>query len=756
MFLRTMPVRPGRCFVVVMLLLGCFGLPPQSLAGTTNQDQPPGVLSELVFGGSHFEEVIDVAVDVAGNSYILGVTGSFDFPTFPAVQSAFSPLACSDLQEYECIAVFVVSLAADGQTVRYSTLMSSGKIWPQALVVTTAGSVFITGYGTAESFADPGVASGVLRNSLRGESDAFLAALNPAGVLVTGGYLGGSGADEAYGLALGPNEDLYLAGLTRSADFPTLAAFQPTFSDDPTAEHSYGDAFVSRLSADLSRMLFSTYLGGRANDYGRALAVGADGSVFVSGATDSEDFPLAMPLQAEIRLNAKATPFVTALSADGATLHFSTYLGGTPFSGGGHAIALSGDGRVLVAINTYQTGAVALLAADGSRLLYEQYLGPTSDIAFDAAGNAYAAITPYPNKTGFNLPPGAERPPCPLSNTHIVRLDDTGTVQATIMPAAKAFAFGPDGMLLIAGYGNINDDTRIGPPTARFGPAGAATLENTSDISLIRLQADLNHQGWQWPPRSYNVLSNREFAAFWNDTDGRSAHPWLWGPEALTGVFCEEFQGKPLHTVQYFAKGRMEWNMSDRAPFRYWVSGGRLVAEMLSGQVQTGIQASFPIPPPDEAIAGDPAASNLDAPTYRALAKAAWPQITTPAQPAHNTLITSVLHTDGSILPEPALAGYNMRAGSYDRQLGHNIAQVFADMLNQRDVVGGDWRETVGLPLSEPYWVYTKVNGVERHILVQPFERRMLTYNPANPPDWQVEFGNTGRHYLAWRYNFQP
>ncbi len=63
-----------------------------------------------------------------------------------------------------------------------------------------------------------------------------------------------------------------------------------------------------------------------------------------------------------------------------------------------------------------------------------------------------------------------------------------------------------------------------------------------------------------------------------------------------------------------------------------------------------------------------------------------------------------------------------------------------------------DWVRVLGLPITEPYWVKAKIGGVEKDVLVQLFERRVLTYTPSNPPGWQVEMGNVGRHYWECRY----
>lgn len=94
---------------------------------------------------------------------------------------------------------------------------------------------------------------------------------------------------------------------------------------------------------------------------------------------------------------------------------------------------------------------------------------------------------------------------------------------------------------------------------------------------------------------------------------------------------------------------------------------------------------------------------------------------------------------------------------------GHNIPQVFWDYLNASGTVFDasryrpgtvlDWVFTLGYPISEPYWTRIRVGGVEHYVLVQAFQRRVLTYSPDNPSGcWQVEMGNVGRHYYPWRY----
>jgi hypothetical protein len=102
-----------------------------------------------------------------------------------------------------------------------------------------------------------------------------------------------------------------------------------------------------------------------------------------------------------------------------------------------------------------------------------------------------------------------------------------------------------------------------------------------------------------------------------------------------------------------------------------------------------------------------------------------------------------------------------VRYGAVYRETNHGVASIFANWLEQRGSVWAGyrlreeplfspWIAVVGYPITEPYWVRVPVRGVEQDVLVQCFERRCLTFTPANPPGWQVEMGNIGAHYRQW------
>ncbi|MCS7050020.1 MAG: hypothetical protein NZL87_00220, partial [Thermomicrobium sp.] len=109
--------------------------------------------------------------------------------------------------------------------------------------------------------------------------------------------------------------------------------------------------------------------------------------------------------------------------------------------------------------------------------------------------------------------------------------------------------------------------------------------------------------------------------------------------------------------------------------------------------------------------------------------------------------VTALLQRDGTVLPD-AIADSDVRIAFYEAESGHNLPSVFWDWLQRQP---WPWLALTGLPISEPYWIRTRVDGQERLVLVQAFERRVLTYDPQNPEGWRVEWGNVGLHYRAWR-----
>ncbi|HEY0604668.1 MAG TPA: beta-galactosidase [Herpetosiphonaceae bacterium] len=268
-------------------------------------------------------------------------------------------------------------------------------------------------------------------------------------------------------------------------------------------------------------------------------------------------------------------------------------------------------------------------------------------------------------------------------------------------------------------------------------------------------------------PAPYNgAFATPNFQRVWERTDrpvaeGRLSQPrtWLWGPQPITAAHREPYANSPegSRQVQYFDKSRMEINN----PASGQVTNGLLVVEMITGRVQVGDDAFTDAAPAEQAVAGDPTQTNPQGPTYASFRSVAYPVNQAKAPNRVGQQVTATLRRDGSTGDDASLARYGVQLGSYDAALGHNVPRVFNDFFAQRgQIYEGGYRQgqvidalfAVGLPISEPYWSRVNVGGVEKDVLMQAFQRRVLTYTPSNPPGFQVEMGNVGQHYLRWRY----
>ncbi len=282
------------------------------------------------------------------------------------------------------------------------------------------------------------------------------------------------------------------------------------------------------------------------------------------------------------------------------------------------------------------------------------------------------------------------------------------------------------------------------PTTAPAQPTTAPVQPTTAPaqppVQQSPAQPPANGTGETPPPTGDGSFAIPAFEQTWRNSKEPER---VWGPAPITGgaqeAYAEGNGGTRL--VQYFDKGRMELN----DPSSGHVSSGLIVLEMIQGSIQVGNNEYMSYQPSVQAVAGDPAEVNPQCPTYRTFQSVAFPLNTERATnlSGQEALIKGLLK-DGSTTDE----GMRMHIGDYDDTLGHNVPTVFVDYLERY----GAWRDVAGLPLSEPYVITTSVGGNELSVMVQVFQRRLLTYNPQNPPNVQVEMGNAGLHYVRWRY----
>jgi hypothetical protein len=240
------------------------------------------LLYATFLGGSGLFDVAGgIAVDAAGAAYIVGFTGSLDFPTVQPYQRTIGG-------NHD---VFVAKVAPEGTRLVFSTYLGgSGNDEGGAITVDAAGNAYVAGNTHSMSF--PTLQP--LQPASGGNGDAFVAKLGVQGTLLYSTYLGGGSVDEASGIAVDSAGNAYVTGTTASSfNFPLLS---------PIRGLNTGrfDAFVAKLAPTGTALVYSTLLTGRGEDYGVDVAVDSTGAAYVSGFTESADFPLVAPLQSTI------------------------------------------------------------------------------------------------------------------------------------------------------------------------------------------------------------------------------------------------------------------------------------------------------------------------------------------------------------------------------------------------------------------------------------------------------------------------
>ncbi len=245
------------------------------------------------------------------------------------------------------------------------------------------------------------------------------------------------------------------------------------------------------------------------------------------------------------------------------------------------------------------------------------------------------------------------------------------------------------------------------------------------------------------PVQAASAFADLAFAAQWKA--GEAVTPNFWGPLANARAGQQEaYKEAPggQRLVQYFDKGRMELTNGT-------VTNGLLATEIVTGQIQVGDASFQPKVPPAIPIAGDP---DNPGPTYQQInANAATLLAPTPSKvivaPLRGEPITRALTASGTVTTFTGSTGHDpVYHATYDRATQHNVGSPFVQYRLGAGVA------TIGLAISEPFWSSLKVAGQQAAVLVQVFERRVLTYTPDNPPAFQVEMGNIGQHYNQWRY----
>ncbi|MCP4220767.1 MAG: hypothetical protein GY765_39430 [bacterium] len=360
----------------------------------------PLILSFSTYLGVNAESspAAGVCADSSGYVYVTGIVLGAEFP----VKSAFQETPGG---EYD---IYVTRFSPYGDSLMYSTFIGgTGDDYSGGIAVDSQGCAYITGYTYSEDFPT----HNALYGTLKGNVDAVVVKLSANGAgLKFSTYLGGTSSDRGRDIAVS-GDYVYIAGDTRSGDFPLLLPLQGN-------PGSFMDAFLTRLTSTGSALVFSTYLGGNGLTRAGGMAVDTAGNVYMTGSTSAGNFPVKNACQSSPGGGSDA--FVGKFSPSG-TLEYSTFLGGAD-NDDGKGVAVDAGGAAVVTGNTYSANFptqnpyqrtlsgsrdafVARIAAGGGSLIYSTYLGGNSEgdiasaITVNYAGNAY--VTGNTNSENF-------------------------------------------------------------------------------------------------------------------------------------------------------------------------------------------------------------------------------------------------------------------------------------------------------------------------------------------------------------------
>ena len=259
-------------------------------------------------GGTGNDIGYGIVVDGSGKTYVTGSTGSCDFPLAAPYQPHYGGGTTDG---------FVCKIDSTGLSLLYSTYLGgSSDDVPRMVAIDAVGNAYITGYTGSSGFP----VINPLQQNLSGNYDAFVSKLNNSGSLVYSTYLGGAGYDEGGYIVVGSAGNAYVTGQTSSHDFPITI--------NNSLQSAYGggdyDAFVCKVNASGTALLYSTYLGGSDKDWGNGIALGESGSVYLTGGTWSSNFPLVASGQTVFQ--GKHNAYVCKLNATGTAFVYSTLL----------------------------------------------------------------------------------------------------------------------------------------------------------------------------------------------------------------------------------------------------------------------------------------------------------------------------------------------------------------------------------------------------------------------------------------------
>ena len=389
-------------------------------------------------GGALSDTTLGLATDASNNVYVVGGTYSRDFPVTPnATQSTLNGV----------LNAFVMKLDSKGNRL-YSTYLGSTELDTAFSVAVDSDGNFYVG-GDTQSDAFP-VTSKAIQPHRAGDNEPFVAKFSPDGVLLYSTLLGGSDYDSLCAVAVDASGGVYVAGITRSKDFPVMNALQPTLA-------GVSDLFIAKLDLAAGTLVYSTYLGGTGLDATTTMTVDPAGNLYVTGITTSKDFPLRDAFQ---KVNAgPMNGVVVALDKTGALL-LSSYIGGSGTPDGkqgdtANYLALNCAGGLVVMGDTFSTDFPATAGA------FSTVFHGTEDVyvaKIASGGNAVISSNGVVNAASLSVGPVAPASALSILGTGLA----LATQQASTSPAPTDLAGtsvlinGKPVPILAASYGRVD------------------------------------------------------------------------------------------------------------------------------------------------------------------------------------------------------------------------------------------------------------------------------------------------------------
>ncbi|MGB7554274.1 MAG: SBBP repeat-containing protein [Candidatus Korobacteraceae bacterium] len=360
------------------------------------------LLYSSYLGGSGGDSVSSIAVDRAGNAYLTGGGNSSDFPRVNQIPGACVG-SCGTGSNNDA---FVTKINAAGNALVYSSLIGGSGDEDDdgfaGIAVDSAGNAYLTGNTFSTDFPRVNQIPGACNGSCgSGSIDVFVTKVNAAGnALVYSSLIGGSGTDIGFGIAVDSAGSAYLTGLIGSSDFPRVHQIPGACNGSCGAGINY-DIYVTKINAAGSALVYSSYLGGSEDDYGRGIAVDSAGNAYLAGRASSVDFPTVNQIPGACPQQS-CSAFVAKIDTSGTALVYSSRFGGSSGNGQAHAIAVDNSGSAYVTGETESTdfplvnpilyacrgscgsgtnldGFVTKINASGHAFVYSSYIGGSGD-----------------------------------------------------------------------------------------------------------------------------------------------------------------------------------------------------------------------------------------------------------------------------------------------------------------------------------------------------------------------------------------